>query len=131
MPVTGAICARPVTAKGQPAFEIDPGKLAEAARFDGIFVLRSNARMTPLQAGAALSRPGAGRGPVPPCQSGVVHAADLPLLRRSDPRSRVLLVPGTAAAKAPGRSGADRRRYPRMENAIARPRPSAATAHPP
>jgi hypothetical protein len=36
--------------KGQPAFEIDPGKLAEAARFDGIFVLRSNARLTPLQA---------------------------------------------------------------------------------
>jgi NAD(P)-dependent dehydrogenase (short-subunit alcohol dehydrogenase family) len=29
--------------KGQPAFEIDPGKLAEAARFDGIFVLRTNA----------------------------------------------------------------------------------------
>ena len=38
------------TAKGQPAFEIDPGKLAEAARFDGIFVLRTNARLTPLQA---------------------------------------------------------------------------------
>jgi transposase len=36
--------------KGQPAFEIDPGKLAEAARFDGIFVLRTNARLTPLQA---------------------------------------------------------------------------------
>ena len=38
------------TAKGRPAFEIDPGKLAEAARFDGIFVLRTNARLTPLQA---------------------------------------------------------------------------------
>jgi hypothetical protein len=37
-------------AKGQLAFEIDPGKLAEAARFDGIFVLRTNARLTPLQA---------------------------------------------------------------------------------
>jgi Transposase DDE domain len=36
--------------KGQPAFEIDAGKLAEAARFDGIFVLRTNARLTPLQA---------------------------------------------------------------------------------
>jgi hypothetical protein len=36
--------------KGQPAFEIDPGKLAEAGRFDGIFVLRTNARLTPLQA---------------------------------------------------------------------------------
>jgi hypothetical protein len=33
-----------------PAFEIDAGKLAEEARFDGIFVLRTNAKITPLQA---------------------------------------------------------------------------------
>lgn len=32
------------------AFEIDAGKLADEARFDGIFVLRTNARITPLQA---------------------------------------------------------------------------------
>jgi hypothetical protein len=32
------------------AFEIDPGKLAEEARSDGLFVLRTNARITPLQA---------------------------------------------------------------------------------
>ncbi len=32
------------------AFEIDPGKLADEARYDGIFVLRTNARLTPLQA---------------------------------------------------------------------------------
>jgi hypothetical protein len=31
-------------------FEIDAGKLAEEARFDGIFVLRTNANITPLQA---------------------------------------------------------------------------------
>lgn len=37
-------------AGGTPAFEIDPGKLAEEARYDGIFVLRTNARITPLQA---------------------------------------------------------------------------------
>lgn len=44
---------RPATnpgAGGTPAFEIDPGKLAEEARYDGIFVLRTNARITPLQA---------------------------------------------------------------------------------
>ena len=34
----------------KPAFEIDAGKLAEEARFDGVFVLRTNARITPLQA---------------------------------------------------------------------------------
>jgi hypothetical protein len=33
-----------------PAFEIDAGKLADEARYDGIFVLRTNARITPLQA---------------------------------------------------------------------------------
>lgn len=38
------------TTTGSRAFEIDPGKLADEARFDGIFVLRSNARVTPLQA---------------------------------------------------------------------------------
>lgn len=38
------------TTKDKPAFEIDPGKLAEEARFDGISVVRTNARITPLQA---------------------------------------------------------------------------------
>lgn len=33
-----------------PAFEIDTGKLAEEARYDGVFVLRTNARLSPLQA---------------------------------------------------------------------------------
>ena len=37
-------------AKGKPAFEIDAGKLAEEARFDAIFVLRTNTRITPCQA---------------------------------------------------------------------------------
>jgi hypothetical protein len=32
------------------AFAIDPGKVADEARFDGIFVLRTNAKITPLQA---------------------------------------------------------------------------------
>ncbi len=36
--------------KDNRAFEIDAGKLAEEARFDGIFVLRTNANVTPLQA---------------------------------------------------------------------------------
>jgi hypothetical protein len=37
--------------KPGPAFEVDAGKLADEARYDGIFVLRTNAaRITPLQA---------------------------------------------------------------------------------
>ena len=31
-------------------FEIDPGKVADDARFDGLFVLRTNAKVTPIQA---------------------------------------------------------------------------------
>ncbi len=38
------------TGKPGPAFEIDPGTLADEARYDGLFVLRTNARITPLQA---------------------------------------------------------------------------------
>jgi len=41
---------RKAGARGASSFEIDAGKLAEEARFDGIFVLRANARVTPLQA---------------------------------------------------------------------------------
>src|SRR5271169_673489 len=37
-------------AKDNRSFEIDAGKLAEEARFDGIFVLRTNTKVTPLQA---------------------------------------------------------------------------------
>ena len=36
--------------KPGPAVEIDPGKLAEEARYEGLFVLRTKARITPLQA---------------------------------------------------------------------------------
>ena len=38
------------TTKADGAFEIDAGKIAEEARYDGIFVLRTNARISPLQA---------------------------------------------------------------------------------
>jgi hypothetical protein len=41
---------RKAGARGASSFEIDAGKLAEEARFDGIFVLRTNAKVTPLQA---------------------------------------------------------------------------------
>ena len=49
---------------------------------------------------------------VSPVIQGQPHPANLPLLRRGDWRSRILLVPGAPAAKAPRRSGADRGHYP-------------------
>jgi hypothetical protein len=36
--------------KSEKVFQIDPGKVADEARLDGIFVLRTNARISPLQA---------------------------------------------------------------------------------
>jgi DDE family transposase len=41
---------RYLRATSKKAFEIDPGKIADEARYDGLFVLRTNARITPLQA---------------------------------------------------------------------------------
>src|SRR3954463_750743 len=41
---------RYLRATSKKAFEIDIGKLAEEARYDGLFVLRTNARVSPLQA---------------------------------------------------------------------------------
>src|SRR5215207_788479 len=41
---------RYLRATSKKAFEIDPGKLADEARYDGVFVLRTNTRITPLQA---------------------------------------------------------------------------------
>jgi transposase len=41
---------RYLRATATKAFEIDIGKVAEEARYDGLFVLRTNARITPLQA---------------------------------------------------------------------------------
>src|SRR3954454_16264029 len=41
---------RYLRATSKKAFEIDPGKLADEARYDGVFVLRTTARITPLQA---------------------------------------------------------------------------------
>jgi hypothetical protein len=41
---------RYLRATAKKAFKIDIGKVAEEARYDGLFVLRTNARITPLQA---------------------------------------------------------------------------------
>jgi hypothetical protein len=122
--------------KPGPAFEIDPGKLAEEARFDGVFVLRTNARVTPLQAvlryrdllqvedlfrraKPALAK--AGGDPQDP--------PDLSFQRRRDPRPRVLLVPGPDAAEGAGRFVPAPRPRHRMGRPAARSRPPAGSHH--
>ncbi len=80
------------------AFAIDAGKLAEEARFDGLFVLRTNAKISPLQAVLRYRDHSKWR-----ICSGAPRRfwprADLPLLRRGDPRPCLLLVPGPGAAE--------------------------------
>ena len=69
------------------AFEIDAGKLAEEARFDGIFVLRTNAR-TPCRGPGRARFPGRRRRP--PGQTGTNAPSD-----PSHPRN-VVETTGTA-----------------------------------
>src|SRR5262252_7289678 len=92
--------------KPGPAVEIDPGKLAEEARFDGVFVLRTNARVMPLQAVLRYRDPlsAAGRGSVPPRQGDPQDPSDLSFQRRRYPRPCLLLVPRPDAAEGAGRS---------------------------
>lgn len=98
----------------KPAFEIDVGKLAEEARYDGIFVLRTNARISPLQAVLRyhdflkveeLFRPAKAVTKTRP----INHSSD-----EGHPRPCLLLVPGLAAAERacrslPGRQGREDR----------------------
>ena len=93
---------RYLRATAKKAFAIDIGKVAEEARYDGLFVLRTNARITPLAGGPALSRPDPGGAALPDRQGADAHAADLPFLGRGDPRSRVLLLSGPDPAQGAG-----------------------------
>ena len=117
--------------KPGPAFEIDPGKLAEEARYDGLFVLRTNARVTPLQAVLRYRD--------------LLQVEDLfrrakailstrpiyPFLRRRHSRPRVLLVPRPDAAEASRRPRPPGRLRAGMERPPARSRSPRPGAHPP
>ena len=66
-----------------PAFAIDAGKLAEEARFDGVFVLRTNAKITPLQAvqiSGFSQQQSSGGSLTFSSQYGLVDVASLPVL---------------------------------------------------
>jgi hypothetical protein len=108
-------------------FEIDPGKLADEARYDGIFVLRTNASITPLQAvlryrdliqveqlfrsAKALMR-----------TRPIYHSSDAAIRG-----PRVLLVPGTHPAQGARRTLPDRRLAARMGRRAARSRSTAGS----
>ena len=90
------------TSKGA-AFEIDPGKLADEARYDGLFVLRTIARVTPLNAVLRYRDLLQVEELFRRAQGGAAHPAPLPLLRRRHPRPRLLLVSGAGASEGVGR----------------------------
>ena len=101
------------------AFEIDAGKLAEEARYDGIFVLRTNARITPLNAvlryrellmvealfRAAKATPGRSSIPATPPSAAMSSArchVFCSSLRSSSPRSSRTAAPGPASSLSIG-----------------------------
>jgi len=108
--------------KPGPAFEIEPAKLAEEARFDGVFVLRTNARITALQAVLRYRD--------------LLQVEDLfrrakailgTRQRRRHPRPCLLLLPRPDAAEGAGRSVEIAQQIGPFDNqavAVGRKRPS-------
>ena len=114
--------------KPGPAFEIDPGKLADEARYDGLFV--PDQRQDHAAAGRlALPRSVAGRRPIPPRQGDPQDPPNLPFLRRRHPWACLLLVPRPDAAERAGRPVPQPRPRRRMGRPVARSRPSPGSDH--
>ena len=83
-------------------FAIDPDKIEEEQKFDGIFVLRTNTDLNPLEAMSLLQAAFDGGANLPYGQASLLHAADLPQARRDYPRPRVLQLPRTGAEESAG-----------------------------
>ena len=66
-----------------------------------------------------------GRGPLPVAQVPARDTADLPQVRRHNPRTRLLLLPGSACSAASSRSGSGSDRSPRRSSG---PRPSRTSS---
>lgn len=106
--------------KNKPAFQIDVGKIAEEARFDGIFVLRTNARVTPPQ--AVLRYRDLLQVEILFLRTQAIKRTR-PIFNSSDaghPRSCVLFLPGPWHAKASRRSFQRSWYRAGMEGAVAR-----------
>src|SRR5262249_40343025 len=105
-------------------FAVDETRVAEDARFDGLYVLRTNTKLTPLQVMLRyrdLLRveqlfPGQGRA---------CHSSHLPQQRHGHSRSRVLLLPCPAARQGTRGSPPPAQHRSRMGRHPARSRPAA------
>ena len=90
---------RYLNSTGADHFQVDEAKIEEEARYDGKWVLRTNTDLEYSRGGAAVQAVMDGGGLVPLDQVAVADSADLSQVRRNDPWSRLLLVPGVGAAQ--------------------------------
>ena len=73
-------------------FAIDPDKIEEEKKFDGIFVLRTNTDLNPLEAMLCYKQLWMVEQTFRTAKHLLLHPADLPQARRDHPRSRVLIA---------------------------------------
>ena len=85
-------------------FAIDEDKLQAEARFDGKWVLTTNTDLAARELALKYKQLWLVEAIFRTAKSQIGHAADLPQMRRRDPRPRVLLVLGAAAARGTRRA---------------------------
>ena len=83
-------------------FAIDPDKIEEEKKFDGIFVLRTNTDLNPLEAMLCYKQLWTVEQTFRTAKHLLLHPADLPQARRDHPRSRVLQLPRAGAEDGAG-----------------------------
>ena len=83
-------------------FAIDPDKIEEEKKFDGIFVLRTNTDLNPLEAMLCYKQLVDGGADLSNSKASVLHPADLPQAGRDHPWSRVLQLPRAGAEEGAG-----------------------------
>jgi len=84
-------------------FAVDPDKVEDEKRFDGIFVLRTNTELNPARSHAVLQAAVDRGANLPNVQAPLRNPPDLPQARRNHPRSRVLQFPRARAQEGAGR----------------------------
>ena len=96
--VSNSAYRRYLTTPDEQHFTIDEARIAEDARYDGLYSLRTNTQMHPLTPMPATAT-GRGGAIVPFRESSAGDTADLPLYRRGDPRPLVLQLLGAGVAQ--------------------------------
>ena len=96
---------RYLASTGPDHFQIDEAKIEEEARYDGKWVLRTNMDLDAAEVALQYKGLWMVEAWFRSCKSLLADPADLPQVRRDDPRPRVLLVPGDGAATGAGGRG--------------------------